>query len=194
MRFVPRLSLVTAPATEPVALDEAKTHLRVTSSDEDALIAGLIQAAREWCEGFTERAFITQSWRADYRYWNDPIRIPRPPLISLTSVEYYDLSNTLQTLSSSEYTVTGISSIGWGNIRPTISAVWPPVYPRDDAVQVSFQAGYGSASAVPSSLKSAMLLVIGHLYENRETTTPLQIHKLPMGVEALLTPYCMATL
>ena len=41
--------------TEPVTLAEAKLHLRVEHSDEDAYIGGLISAAREYAESFTNR-------------------------------------------------------------------------------------------------------------------------------------------
>ncbi|MDU7389335.1 head-tail connector protein [Atlantibacter hermannii] len=38
-------------------------------------------------------------------------------------------------------------------------------------------------------VKAAMLLLIGHWYENREATTPGQIMALPFAVDALLQPY-----
>ena len=44
------LKLVTAPAMEPMSLDEAKTYLRVEHNDEDEFIAGLIVAARQAAE------------------------------------------------------------------------------------------------------------------------------------------------
>jgi hypothetical protein len=44
---------------------------------------------------------------------------------------------------------------------------------------------------VPSDIKAAMLLTIGHLYANRESVTigSTQGHELPLGVKHLLQPY-----
>jgi hypothetical protein len=34
-----------------------------------------------------------------------------------------------------------------------------------------------------------MLLLIAHLYENREATAPVALQALPLGVTALVSPY-----
>lgn len=44
--------------SEPVTLEEAKEWMRVTHDDEDSLIQGLIVAAREYCETYTEQVFL----------------------------------------------------------------------------------------------------------------------------------------
>ncbi|PQV50975.1 head-tail connector protein [Paraburkholderia sp. BL21I4N1] len=56
------IRLTQAPAEEPVTVDEAKLHLRVTDSGEDALIAMLISAARVHAENVCRRVFVTQKW------------------------------------------------------------------------------------------------------------------------------------
>lgn len=62
------LSLVTAPARDPVSVDEVKTHCRITQDLEDGLIAGYILAARQHIETWTRRALMTQSWRLTIDY------------------------------------------------------------------------------------------------------------------------------
>jgi uncharacterized phiE125 gp8 family phage protein len=57
------LILVTPPAEEPVSLAEAKSHLRVDFADDDALIAGIIVAARQRAETVCRRALVSQQWR-----------------------------------------------------------------------------------------------------------------------------------
>ena len=54
-------------------------------------------------------------------------------------------------------------------------------------------AGYGAASTVPTSIKQAMLLLIGHWYENREAMVESKfaasLTEAPYVVEALLSPH-----
>ncbi len=57
------LSLLTPPAKEPVSLADMKTHLRVDITDDDALIASMITAARVYLERLTGKRFVTQQWR-----------------------------------------------------------------------------------------------------------------------------------
>jgi hypothetical protein len=54
--------LLTAPSVEPVSLAEAKAHLRVDVTDDDALITALITAARQSAEHKTRRSLCTQQW------------------------------------------------------------------------------------------------------------------------------------
>lgn len=56
---------------------------------------------------------------------------------------------------------------------------------------------YGNSpdEPLPASIKAAILLMIGHLYENREATNQgggfgtTLVNELPLGVQALLIPY-----
>src|ERR1051325_11329554 len=100
------LTLSTAPTVEPVSLDEAKGQVRVELDfhSDDALILGLIAAARRLAEVFCGRAFLTQTWDltldAFPSGWGprwpatlggrDAIRLPRPPLQSVSYVKYVD--------------------------------------------------------------------------------------------------------
>lgn len=54
---------ITDATEEPVSVSEAKEHLRIVIDQQDALIARKIKAARQHCELFCERAFVTQTWR-----------------------------------------------------------------------------------------------------------------------------------
>ena len=70
------IQIVSQPQCEPVSLADAKTFLRVTESDQDAIISTLIQAAREYCEGFTGRSFINKGYKQvhdSFPYYTDTI-------------------------------------------------------------------------------------------------------------------------
>lgn len=188
------LRLITAPAFEPVTLDEAKLHLRVDHDEEDALISSLIMASRTFVEQFTGRALVEQTWELVIDEF--PIReieIPRPPLISVNSVKYDDSSGTEQTLSTSDYSVDNVSEPGW--VVPVVSG-WPGVFEGINSVRINFVAGYASNNSpptdtIPASLKAAVLLQLGNLYENRESqVVGTVVNQLPTGgIEHLMRQY-----
>lgn len=207
------LKLVTAPATEPVTLAEAKAHLRVTASDEDTLLTNLIVSARQDAEEFTRRAFITQTWDyaldaaglgqcasygegysegIDVVSLKDAIEIPRPPLISVTSVKSYSTGNVEAVFASANYFVDTLSEPG--RIALNLGQVWPTDLRAANALIVRFVAGYGAAGAVPQKIKDAMLRYIAYLYENREGSQAVQFAgqlggNLPGDVQLLLSRY-----
>ncbi len=100
------LELVTAPALEPVTLDEAKAHLKIDVSDDDALITTLIAAARARAEWHTGRAFVTQGWRLWLDAWPcEPVEIPLPPLQSVSAVTVYARDDSAAVLDASAYQI-----------------------------------------------------------------------------------------
>ena len=180
--------LVTPPAVEPITLAEAKAHLRVTASDEDALITALITAARTTCENEIRRSLITQTWELTLDQFPDAIELPYPPVIGVTSVQYIDATGgTETTLSAASYTLDAKCEPGW--LVPAYGYEWPT--PRDEinAVTVIYTAGYGASSAVPEAIKAWIKLHVGHWYANREASvvgaTAVQ---LPFAA-GLLDPY-----
>lgn len=183
------LKQTSAPATEPVTLEEIKLHLRVDTEDEDDWLTARITAARVFCEEFQRRGFITQTWELWLDAWPDKgyIEIPLPPLQSVTSVKYYDTDDTEATFSSDCYFVDSKSESG--RIGLNYGEVWPSTTLRPmNGICVTFKAGYGDADDVPESVKQAMLLLIAHWYENRETviSSGAMPKEMPFSVEALL--------
>jgi uncharacterized phiE125 gp8 family phage protein len=187
-----------APVLEPLTLTEVKDHLRVDTTDEDALIEGLIDAAVahiDGADGWLGRALVTQTWewRLDRfpwgNNWADALRVPLPPLQSVTSIEYVDTAGVTQTWSDTLYKVD--TSKEPGRIAPVYGETWPLTRDEIAAVTVTFIAGYGAnPQDVPAAIRSALLLLIGNWYTFREPTiTGTIVARLPMGVEALLMPH-----
>lgn len=181
--------VTSAPATEPITLTVAKSHLKVDSSDEDDLLTILIQSARETVENFTNRSLITQTrtMKLDEFPKCSHIDLINGPVQSVTSVYYYndDDSNTL--LASSDY-YTDLDS---GIPRIKIINSWPGTYDRLNAVTITYVCGYGAASAVPAPLRSALLLILGHLYENRQQVVAGTSMEIPFGAQELMSPYVL---
>ena len=175
-----------APKAEPISLEEAKAHLRVDGEDEDALISGLIKAARNYAENYTNRAFVTQTITAylDFFPARYCIELPKPNLQNVVHIKYYDSDNAEHTFSSDNYFVDDISFVG--RVALNYGKSWPSFTPRRvNAVEIEYVAGYGDAVKVPESIKQAMLLLVGHWYHNREAEG--QVGKeLEFSVKALL--------
>lgn len=176
------LKLITPPASEPVSLAEAKAYLRIDTNDEDALISGLITAAREYCELFQNRAYLTQTWELSFDCFPPmPIKLPRPPLVSVESVKVIDTTGAETTLDPSDYIVDTDSEPG--RIAFAYGKCWPSVTLQPvNAVKIRYTAGYDDAKKVPQSVKQAMLIYIAHRYENPDTDD------VPEVVRTLLWP------
>lgn len=186
------LKIHAAPAAEPVATAEAKSHLRVDITADDTLIDAYVKAGREWVENFCNRALITQTWKyyLDEFPAEDHIDIPLPPLQSITSITYTDINGTVATMSASDYIADTASEpgrvvLGYGKSWPSDS-----LYPSNP-ICITFVAGYGAAgAAVPESLRTAIKLITGDLYENREASVATgNVQVVPFGVEFLCWPY-----
>jgi uncharacterized phiE125 gp8 family phage protein len=161
--------LVTGPAIEPVTLTEAKKHANVVATDDDALIAVLIAAARELVEEDTSRALINQTWALElHDWWTDRIELPRPPLVSITSVKYFDVDGVEQTLPATYYDVDTRRQPGVLWWDEDVSSC-PTLSDAANAVVVTYVAGYGAAAtAVPARAKQAILLLVSHWYRYRD--------------------------
>jgi uncharacterized phiE125 gp8 family phage protein len=182
------LEIITPPAVDPVTLDEAKAYLKVDTSDDDALIGSLIEAARARAEWHTGRAFVTQSWRLWLDAWpcadGAPlaIEIPLPPLQAVTAVTTYATDDSATVLDTARYQIDAASKPARVALK---FAVVPPVGLRAvNAVSVAFTAGYGDGeSDVPPLIRAGILDILADLYTNRGDGT------LPLEAQALLAPY-----
>lgn len=195
------LRLVTAPAIEPVTIDEAKEQCQQDGSADNALLTRLIKAARSYIEQETGRALITQTWEAVFGEWpaaeyqpdydsdfaNYPTIIPGP--IAVDAVEIVKMP--FGAISS----VTAGGS-AWSGYTSTRTARGVKIKRSGSApageVVVTFTAGYGtSAATVPSDLSHALLMLVATLYDNRGSLT---VTPKDMAIAAANTPGCMDTI
>jgi len=184
------LKLITAATTEPVSLIEAKAHLRVTDSNSDTLISSLIKTARQHCENFTGRALASQTFELIMDSFPSVIELPMPPVTSLIAtdcgIKYKDSDGVETTLASTEYIFYDSEP---AVIVNAYGKSWPTFIPYPiGAVKVRYVAGY--TTNIPEPIKQAIMLLVGHLYENREAINIGNIiNEVPFGVTTLLFPY-----
>jgi len=155
---------------------------------EDDLLTRLITTAREDCEDFQRRAYITRTYELWLDAWpdGDKITIPMPVLQAVNSITYYDTAGDDYEMDEEDYIVDINNEPG--RVVLAYGKAWPSTTLQPaNAICIEFDAGYGAAAAdIPAAVKQAMLLLIGHLYENREAVTEKSTVVLPMAVESLL--------
>ncbi len=188
------LTRQTAPAVEPVTLSEAKAHLRVDTSDDDTYIGTLITAAREWVEQYLDRTLIHTQWVLRFDKFPpsgiEPVELPRPPMVTsgtatAVAVTFTSEAGTTSTYSTAEYRVD--RSATPGAILPIYGTTWTPHRQDDNAISVTWWAGYGaSGSSVPAAIRHAMLMLIGTWYERRAAADNVGGGEVPFGVKSLL--------
>lgn len=185
----------TAPTTIPLTLAEAKLHLNVSSTADDAIITSHIKAATLLLENRTHRCFIkqTRTLKADSfddrRYVHGRrMYLPRSPISSTGSVAvtYVDTNGTTTTLATSDYVVSTYDQPGY--IAEAYNATWPATLAQPNAVTVTYPVGGSTAAtAVPENIKQAIRMVVAHWYRNREAILQGTISKeIEIGVDALL--------
>ena len=195
-----KTTLITASTKSPLLLNEIKDHLRIERGEtvEDDYLKMLRDAALDLTESITNRKLMTQTWDVYFDSWpsGEYLNIPYAPLQSIASTN--GLIYTDSTGNSTTFNLTG-STTSWtadtisepGRIVLDNGEDWPSdVLHQYNPIKVRFVCGYTASSNIPQGIKQAMLLMIGHWYENREETIAGQdLNVIPKASAALLAPH-----
>ena len=182
------LTTVTEAAAEALTLSEVKMYAKVDGNVEDSLLEAYITSARIAMQEHLRRSIINQSLMLtldqDYSCAQDQlgegvyqlppsvlggglasvIELPKPPLVSVTSVKTYDLDNTETTVSSTYYTV----DTAGGRVFLNSGYIWPSSLRQLAAMKITYVAGYGTANtSVPRPIRQGMLMHIKLMYDSR---------------------------
>lgn len=180
------------PLVPPISLSEVKNHLRLDTSEEDLVVQGLIDSATVFCEDFQRRCFINRTmslWLQELPMC-EQIEIPRPPLVSVEALIIHYTDGTTQTIDSSLYEVHTENEPGTIIMSSNASITIPSdkTILQVNPYEIQFTCGYGTSSKdIPANVKQAMLLLIGHWFNNKEDTIPgVMITQIPTGAKSLL--------
>jgi uncharacterized phiE125 gp8 family phage protein len=148
------------------------------------------RAADALVEKLTGLSLLSTGWTLTLDAFPDDgadIELPRSPAPSVPSVSYIDADGDTTVMDADDWELPA----GRAVLRPALGGSWPATRTQSDAVTISVTAGFGAAGTdVPEPLRMACRLLVAHWHRNREAvvigSTPAS---LPMGVEALLSPY-----
>lgn len=187
------------PSALPLTLAEAKAHLRVDGSAEDALVALYLDAAVTAVEAETGRALLPQDWELQldgFPASREPVDLPIAPAMSITSVITVSAAGVQITLAGTAYQVQ-LPAGPWaerGRLFPPAGQDWPATDEGvSGAVRVLYRAGYASAAEVPAPLRHAALLALGDFYANREQAGATKVTDNP-AFARLIAPFRLPTL
>lgn len=205
------LTVTTDAASDPVTVDEIRNFARIDDSIDTTLIGVLIGAATKFCEEYTNRSFITRTLRLsldgvseyDNRisdgfsegpfeiYFNNYIELPKPPVVSVVNIKYFNDSDTESTWATSNWYLDSESEPARIILRD--GGAWPTDLRNANGIQVNYTSGYGSsATDVPEAIRVAIMQYCLHLYEHRGDDEKQGFGsgiKGPSLVQNLLAPY-----
>jgi uncharacterized phiE125 gp8 family phage protein len=186
--FAPRLVTPPAASPLPVTLAEVKAHLRIDDAEQDAVLTALLGAVIAHLDGWSGvlgRCIMAQTWEQAYPAFERVLRLPLGPASAVVSITYADAAGADQTVAAPGFVLLRDHLSDYVMAAP--GAAWPAIGTRYDAVRVRWTAGVATAAEVPQPIRSAMLLLVGHLYRDREGA--LSIEGWPPAVRLLLNPY-----
>jgi uncharacterized phiE125 gp8 family phage protein len=173
------LSITAGPASEPVSVAEVKQALRLTTSADDSVITRNIKAAREFAEKETRRSLAAKSYLLSvdrFPYPHEPIRLPVPPLVSVTSIKFLDSTLTQQTWDSAEYFIADKQVPAL--IVPKPGFVYPSPVFVPGAVEIAFISGVDPSEHIKEGIRQLAV----HIYEHPEAINSEGLKEAPLAL------------
>jgi len=157
-------SLTTAPTAPPIHLNEAKAHLRIDGTDNDAMIRAYVAAASNLVENDAGRQMVVATRRLGVNAFPTTIEINYPPLVSVSSLTYLDTARARQTLAAASYAVRTTPIFGY--VEEAANTSWPSAYDEADSIQVNYICGY--AAAVTVNATTDVFTAVGRTYTDAD--------------------------
>lgn len=182
---------VTTTFTDNVADAALGASCPTVNTTDDPYLTLLIRTVREHTEKYLRRTLMRATWLGyvdEFPCLGNELRLPNAPLLAVNSVEYIDDTGTWQLVDPTVYDVDpadtpGIITLGYGQM-------WPVPRCQRNAVRVNFDAGYGTVrTAIPAPIRTAMLMAVADVYENREPQIIGTIINESPTMRRLLAPY-----
>ena len=181
------LTLLTAPAAEPLTLAEAKAWLRIDAADDDAAIADTLRAARLAVEAASGRLLMPQTWRWTLDRWppNGRATVPLSPLRGLSAGRVVSATGAATPVAVADFTL----DLAADPPRLVVLRAQPDPGRAVGGIELDLLVGHASAVAIPETLRLAVRLTLARLYENRGEAVAGDGGALPEAARALIAPH-----
>jgi uncharacterized phiE125 gp8 family phage protein len=210
-----RMEIVTPSTVVPVTAAEVKAHLRITDSSSDTYIESLLAVAVDIVERYISRSLMERTvkqwldflpgWDTDLdwqdgtfdgpvMFWTDTVRtleLIGVPMKTITRIVSIDDSDVETIMDPTLYIADTADQNQPSRIILRRGAVWPANLRVAKSVYILGTVGYGTvATAVPPSIRHAILLIAAALWSNRGDSIDGASDVLSLGnIRATLDPY-----
>jgi uncharacterized phiE125 gp8 family phage protein len=195
-----RLELKTPPAAVAIERDDVKTYAKMNTTKQDDLIDALLVPCTEELERYTGRKMISQSWYiyldANEYYprldaYLNTITLSTLNVSAITEVLTYNIDNTSNTVTSSDYRLSGNEFSGISKL--VFNDNTPPVLRNlrnVDSVRIEVVAGYGSAKTdIPDPLFTALKMLVEHRVKYGQKASEVKLYEDGSNYLAMLQGY-----
>lgn len=159
-----------------VSLNELKTHLRITETTDDTLLASLLSAAEDQVENFIGYSIYHGDYEEEYQP-SGIIPLRHGPCLSVTSIEDED-GKSYENFSILPLGILKLEDYG------------------GETLTISYEGGY---SLVPEALKLAVKIIVESLYnrlgshgivnERTGNYSAQYVDDIPPTAKTVLSPY-----
>jgi uncharacterized phiE125 gp8 family phage protein len=199
--------IIAQPVVEPLTIEECRAHLEAqpygdTTVDDadDAMIAGLMAAAREHCANFLGMSLAPCTLEIALDKWptakDDGVNYVEMPMGPVREILSFTAGEMSSSSSSTDNEIDESSYVLDTYTEPArivpVSGLFSVSGSATNYIKIMYAAGYGVDSdggePLPKAIRAAILLVLGHLYKHREENVEKALASLPLGAEALMRP------
>jgi len=172
---LPTMEIVTPPpaGASLFTLEEVQEHVRSDSDDEDALLKRITRASTTYVEKYCGLSLLPRKIKLSMTRFpaSGEVKMPVRPVQNIESISYISpASNERATVDPADYRL--INSRLFAEVVPHYSKTWPATRHDKLGIEVVANVGFNNPLAIPEEyedLRSAILLMVGDLYENRES-------------------------
>lgn len=160
-----------------IQLSTIKLALKVDYSTDDAEILRIRDAVLAWIQTYTGISLGVQN-NTEYCWYFMRKRLEENPFEEITSVTYYDSTNTLTTMPATDYFLDRSNP-------PSIYinfSEYPSAY-ENTQVMINYTSG---SAKMPLDIQQAAIALIGLWYNNPEAAAPISLIDVPMSARFIL--------
>ena len=184
------VTVKTPPEALPLTAADLRDRLRIDDPTEDAILGDFLVGAAAEIDGphGIGVALMAQTWTLTIDKFRPDIALPGWPITGVAEIRYLDPDGAAQIVPPADYRLAIIGEAG--RLVPSPTATWPATLAGPGVIEIDYTLGRDSSAEVDGGLITALALLAGHYYENREAViVGTNASETPLGVVHILNRY-----